>query len=110
MSKWAMDAWLVQLFGVVLAGAAVIVAILFLVQRWGRKDRSGEVGIPGNLPAGPGINISRVAIGGDVAGFALVVWVIAVMLFSAWGWVLAVAIGATLVAVSLFLWHRFHPW
>ena len=26
MSKWAMDAWLVQLFGVVLAGAAVIVA------------------------------------------------------------------------------------
>ena len=110
MSKWAMDAWLVQLFGVVLAGAAVIVAILFLVQRGRRKDRSDEVGIPGNLPAAPGINISRVVIGGDVAGLVLVVWVLAVLLFSAWGWALAVAIGATLVAVSLFLWHRFHPW
>ena len=109
MSKWAMDAWLVQKYGVELAGAAVIVAILFLAQRWRRTDRSDEVGIPGNLPPGPGINISRVAIGGDVAGLALVVWVIAVMLFSAWGCVLAVAIGATLVAVSLFLWHRFHP-
>jgi hypothetical protein len=43
MSKWAMDAWLVQLFGVVLAGAAVIAAILFLVQRWRRKDRSDNV-------------------------------------------------------------------
>ncbi len=110
MSKWAMDAWLFQMFGVVLAGAAVIVAILFLVQRRRRKDRSGEVGMPGNLPPGPGINISRVVIGGDVAGFVLVVWVVAVLVFSAWGWALAVAIGAALVAVSLFLWHRFHPW
>jgi hypothetical protein len=110
MSKWAMDAWLVQLFGVVLAGAAVIVAILFLVERGRRrKDRSDEVGIPGNLPAGPGINISRVAIGGDVAGFALVVWVVAVLVFAAWGWALAVAVGAVLVAIALFLWHRFHP-
>jgi len=25
-------------------------------------------------------------------------------------WGLAVAVGPTLVAVSLFLWHRFHPW
>jgi hypothetical protein len=110
MSKWAMDAWLVQLFGVVLAGAAVIVAVLFLVQRGRRKDRSDEVGIPGNLPAAPGINISRVVVGGDVAGLVLVVWVLAVLLFSAWGWFLAVAIGAALVAVTLFLWHRFHPW
>jgi len=110
MSKWAMDAWLVQMFGVVLAGAAVIVAILFLVQRRRPKDRSGEVGIPGNLPPAPGINISRVVVGGDVAGFVLVVWVVAVLVFSAWGWALAVAIGAVLVAIALFLWHRFHPW
>jgi hypothetical protein len=33
-----------------------------------------------------------------------------VLVFSAWGWALAVAIGAALVAVSLFHWHRFHPW
>jgi len=110
MSKWAMDAWIFQFFVVVLAGAAVIVAILFLAQRGRRKDRSDEVGVPGNLPAGPGINISRVVIGGDVAGLALVVWVVAVLVFSAWGWALAVAVGALLVAVVLFLWHRFHPW
>jgi hypothetical protein len=110
ISQWALDAWPVQLLGVVLAGAAVIVAILLLVERRRRKDRSGEVGVPRNLPPAPGINISRVLVGGDVAGLVLVVWVVAVLVFSVWGWALAVAIGATLVAVSLFLWHRFHPW
>lgn len=110
MSKWAMDAWIVQFFGLVLAGAAVIVVVLFLLGRRRERRRPGAVGVPGNLPAFPGINFSRVVIGGDVAGLAIVVWVLAVLLFSAWGWFLAVAVGALLVALALFLWHRFHPW
>jgi hypothetical protein len=58
-----MDWWIFQFFAVVLAGAAVIVAILVLVQRGRRKGQSDELGVPGNLPAGPGINISRVVVG-----------------------------------------------
>jgi hypothetical protein len=104
------DSWILQYFAVVLAGAGVIVATLFVLQRSRRKGQADDVGIPGNLPAAPGINISRVVIGGDVAGLVLVVWVLAVLLLSAWGWFLAVAVGAALVAVTLFLWHRFHPW
>lgn len=110
MSKWAMDSWIFQFFGLVLVGAGLIVATLILLQRARRKDRAGEVGVPGNLPPAPGINISRVVVGGDVAGLILVIWVLVVMLLSAWGWVLAVAAGAVLVALALLLWHRFHPW
>jgi hypothetical protein len=109
MSDWRWDSWILQYFAVVLVGAGVIVAALFALQRGGRRRRADDVGVPGNLPAFPGINISRVVIGGDVAGLVLVVWVLAVLLFSAWGWFLAVTVGAALVAVALFLWHRFHP-
>jgi hypothetical protein len=109
MSHWAWDAWIVQYFTVVLAGAGIIVAVLFALNRAGRRRGADDVGIPGNLPAAPGINISRIPVGGDVAGLVLVVWVLGVLLVSAWGWFLAVAVGAVLVAVTLFLWHRFHP-
>jgi hypothetical protein len=110
MTDWRWDSWILQFFAVVLCGAGVIAAVLFALQRGGRRRRTDEVGVPGNLPPAPGINISRVVIGGDVAGLVLVVWVLAVLLFSAWGWFLAVTVGAVLVALALFLWHRFRPW
>ena len=109
MPDWTWDSWILQYLAVVLVGAGIIVAVVFALRRAGRRGRADDVGIPGNLPAAPGINISRVVIGGDVAGLVLVLWVVAVLVVSAWGWALAVAVGAMLVALTLFLWHRFHP-
>lgn len=51
------------------------------------------MGIAGDLPAGAGINISRVTLGGDVAGLLVVIGMVLAFMPMLWGWFLAVAIG-----------------
>jgi len=109
MGRWVYDLWLLQWFGVLLIGGGLIGIALFGLSRRQRAQRSGEVGIGGDLPAGPGINISRVALGGDAGGLLVVVGVLLAFAPMLWGWFLGVAVGAVVVAAALFLWHRHHP-
>jgi hypothetical protein len=107
--------WVLQWLGIVLLGGGLLAIGLALSQRTRRNDdcRDGvetDVGIPGNLPAAPGINIARVRVGGDIGGLVAVIGLFLVFLPSLWGPFLAAGIGAGLVAVMFFLWHRYHPW
>ena len=107
--------WVLQWLGIVLLGGGILAIVLALSHRARRNDdcRDGvatEVGLPGNLPAGPGIDIARVRVGGDIGGLVAVIGLFLVFLPTLWGPFLAVGIGAALVAVVLFLWHRYHPW
>lgn len=110
MPDWMWDWWIFQWLGFVLIGAGLIAGVLFLAGRRRRSGAIGETGIPGNLPDGPGINIARVSLGGDLAGLLVVVGIFLAFLPMLWGWFLAVSAGAVLMAVTLFLWHRYHPW
>jgi hypothetical protein len=105
MRDWWIWEWLIF----VVAGAGLIATGLILWRR-GHPDRP-----PGGLEAGalrPGaeINISRLVLGGDIGGLLVVIGIIVAILPMLWGWFLAVAIGAGVCAVALFLWHRYHPW
>jgi hypothetical protein len=104
------EMWIFQWLGLVLLGAGLLAGALFLTDPARRRRASDEIGAPGNMPDPPGINISRVRIGGDAAGLLIVVGIIIAFMPMLWGWFLAVAAGSVVVAVGLFLWHRYHPW
>jgi hypothetical protein len=106
MPAWFFDLWILQWFGLIVLGAALIAAGIVLRDR-GRAGRGGarELDTSG-VGARPEINMSRIAIGGDLGGLLVVVGVLVVFLPVLWGWYVAVAVGACLVAIALFLWHR----
>jgi hypothetical protein len=54
--------------------------------------------------------MANIRVGGDIGGLVVVVGIFLASLPMMWGWFLAVGIGAVLVAVALFVWHRVHPW
>ena len=110
MPDWMWDWWIFQWLGFVLIGAGLVAGALFLSGRTRRASPPGGAGIAGHLPDGPGINIARVSLGGDVAGLLVVIGIFLAFLPMLWGWFLAVAAGAVVVSVGLFLWHRYHPW
>jgi hypothetical protein len=110
MPSWKWDWWIFEWLGFVLIGAGLIAGALFFAGRRRPPGAIGETGISGNLPDGPGINIARVLLGGDLAGLLVVVGIFLAFLPMLWGWFLAVAAGAVLMAAALFLWHRYHPW
>ena len=115
MPEWMRSLWILQWLGFVLMGGGLIALGLFLTQRVRREHdrRDGvppAVGIPGNFPQGPGINIAQVRVGGDIGGLVVVIGIFLACLPVMWGWFLAVGVGAVFVAVALFLWHRYHPW
>jgi len=115
MPEWMWSWWILQWLGLVLMGGGLIAIGLAITQRvrreHGRRDGGQtEVGIPGNLPPGPGINMAQVRVGGDIGGLVVVIGILLAFLPVMWGWFLAVGVGAVFVAVALFLWHRHHPW
>lgn len=109
MYDWRWELWVFQWLGLVVLGAGLLAGALVFADRARRRPASGEVGIPGKMPEAVGINIARVRIGGDVAGLLVVVGTILAFMPVLWGWFVAVAAGAIVVAVGLFLWHRLHP-
>jgi hypothetical protein len=115
MPEWWWSWWILQWLGLVLMGCGLIALGLVVTQRVRREHdrRDGvpaEVGIPGNLPPGPGINIAQVRVGGDIGGLVVVIGIFLTCLPVMWGWFLAVGVGAVFVAIALFVWHRYHPW
>jgi hypothetical protein len=106
MPSWMWSWWLWQWFGLVLLGAGLVVSAIVLLHRvqHGRPPTSplttGDTTIPVQ------INFASVRIGGDLAGLLVVVGVILMFLPTLWGYYVAVAIGAVVVAVALFAWHR----
>jgi hypothetical protein len=106
MPGWLFDLWILQWFGLIVLGGGLIAAGITLRDR-GRARRGGahELDTSG-VGARPEINMSRIAIGGDLGGLLVVVGLIVVFLPVLWGWYAAVAVGACLVALALFAWHR----
>jgi len=107
---WSYDLWLMQLLGLMAAGAGAVAVGIALFNRARRTRISSDVGVPGNLPQGPGINMATIRVGGDIGGLVVVIGLIVAFMPDWWPWFLAVAVGSTLVAGGLFLWHRYHPW
>ncbi|MBE3072094.1 MAG: hypothetical protein IMZ67_03890 [Acidobacteria bacterium] len=109
MRRWMWSWWLWQWFGLVLVGAGLVVGGLAL---WGRLQRGRVATSPlvtGDTEVKAEINFTRIRIGGDLAGLLVVVGVIVVFLPMLWGYYLAVAVGAGVIAMALFLWHRYRP-
>lgn len=115
MPDWMWSWWILQWLGFVLMGGGLIAVGLSIAQRFRRArvrqaGAAAGTGIPGNLPAGPGINIAVVRIGGDIGGLVAVIGLFLALAPKLWGVFLLVGIGGVLVAIGLFLWHRHHPW
>jgi hypothetical protein len=110
MSDWIANAWIWQWLGFGLIGGGLIASGLAIAERRRQRSARTDVGIPGNLPGGPLINMANIRVGGDIGGLVVVVGIFLASLPIMWGWFLAVGIGAVLVAVALFVWHRVHPW
>jgi len=110
MTDWMLNAWIWQWLGFVLIGGGLIACGLAFAHRARQNRAPDELGIPGNLPGGPQINMSSIRVGGDIGGLVVVVGIVLAFMPMLWGWFLAVGIGAVIVAFALFIWHRVHPW
>ncbi|MCX6538973.1 MAG: hypothetical protein NT151_08575 [Acidobacteria bacterium] len=110
MTDWIWNAWLWQWLGFVLIGGGLIAGGLAIADHRRQGRVRTELGIPSHLPANPQINMAKIPVGGDIGGLVVVVGIFLACLPVMWGWFLAVGVGAVLVAVSLFIWHRVHPW
>lgn len=102
--------WLWQWFGLMLIGAGLVVGGLVLWRRFQGERAATSPLVTGDTTVRAQINFASIRIGGDLAGLLLVIGVIATFLPMLWGYYLVVAAGAGVVAVALFLWHRYHPW
>jgi hypothetical protein len=105
---WNWEMW--QLLGLMLIGGGLVAIVLTLAERRRQAGARTDIGIPGNMPGGPQINMSRIQVGGDIGGLVVVVGLFLAFMPMMWGWFLAVGVGAVLVAFALFIWHRVHPW
>jgi hypothetical protein len=105
---WNWEMW--QLLGLMLIGGGLVAIVLTIAERRRQGHVRTDLGVPGNLPVGPQINMARIPIGGDIGGLVVVIGLFLAFMPMMWGWFLAVGVGAVFVAVALFIWHRVHPW
>lgn len=110
MTDWTWNGWLWQWLGFVLIGGGLIALGLGFAHQRRQGHVAADLGIGGNLPVHPGINMAKIPVGADIGGLVVVVGIVLACLPVMWGWFLAVGVGAVLVAVALFIWHRVHPW
>jgi hypothetical protein len=110
MTDWIWNAWLWQWLGFVMIGGGLVASGLAMAERRRQRSVRTDLGIPGNLPGGPQINMSSIRVGGDIGGLVVAVGIVLACMPMLWGWFLAVGIGAVIVAFALFIWHRVHPW
>jgi hypothetical protein len=101
--------WLWQWFGFVLIGAGLVVSAIVLLNRLqhGRVPTSPLV--TGDTTVKAQINFASIRIGGDLGGLLVVIGVILALVPVLWGFYVVAAVGAVVVAVVLFAWHRYHP-
>lgn len=109
MPSWTFDLWILQWLGLIAAGAGALAVGIALAERVRLSRRSAGVGVAGNLPATPGINMARINVGGDIGGLVLVIGLICAFMPDWWPWFLAVAVGSVIIAVGLFWYHRHRP-
>ena len=109
MPGWMWSWWLWQWFGLVLIGAGLVVSAIVLLHRLqhGRVPTSPLV--TGDTTVRAQINFASIRIGGDLGGLLVVVGVILALVPVLWGFYVVAAVGAVVVAVVLFAWHRYHP-
>ena len=109
MQSWMWSWWLWQWFGFVLIGAGLVVSAIVLLNRLqhGRVPTSPLV--TGDTTVRAQINFASIRIGGDLAGLLVVIGVILALVPVLWGFYVVAAVGAVVVAVVLFAWHRYHP-
>jgi len=107
---WTYDLWFLQILGLMAAGGGAIALGISLFNRARHMRGSADVGVPGNLPPTPGINMATIRVGGDIGGLAVVIGLIVAFMPDWWPWFVAVAAGSIVMACGLFLWHRYHPW
>lgn len=107
MRSWMWSWWLWQWFGLVLAGAGLVVCLLVLFRRFQQGQVATSPLVTGDTRVKAEINFAKIRIGGDLGGLLVVLGVIVALLPLLWGFYLAVAIGGGVIAIALFLWHRY---
>ena len=109
MQSWKWSWWLWQWFGFVLIGAGLVVSAIVLLHRLqhGRVPTSPLV--TGDTTVKAQINFASIRIGGDLGGLLVMIGVILALIPVLWGFYVVAAVGAVVVAVVLFAWHRYHP-
>ena len=109
MQSWMWSWWLWQWFGFVLIGAGLVVSAIVLLNRLqhGRVPTSPLV--TGDTTVKAQINFASIRIGGDLGGLLVMIGVILALIPVLWGFYVVAAVGAVVVAVILFAWHRYHP-
>jgi hypothetical protein len=109
MQSWMWSWWLWQWFGFVLIGAGLVVArsCCSTASQHGRVPTSPLV--MGDTTVKAQINFASIRIGGDLGGLLVVIGVILALIPVLWGFYVVAAVGAVVVAVVLFAWHRYHP-
>jgi hypothetical protein len=107
MPYWWWSSWLWEFLGLVLIGAGFVVAAIVLTNRSQRGRAPTSPLVTGDTTLPVQINFSSIRIGGDLAGLLVVIGVIVALLPLLWGFYALVAIGAVVVAVALFAWHRY---
>ena len=81
---WNWEMW--QLLGLMLTGGGLVALGLIIADHRRQGRVRTDLGIPGNLPGGPGINMARIPVGGDIAGLVVVVGVVLAFMPMMWGW------------------------
>ena len=107
MPSWKWSWWLLEWLGFVLIGAGLVVGVIVLIDRFQRGRTPTSPLVTGNTTVPVQINFASIRIGGDLGGLLVVVGAILVLAPMLWGFYLAAAIGAGIIATALFAWHRY---
>ena len=107
MPSWKWSWWLWEFLGLMLIGAGLVVGAIVLLSRRQQGHVPTSPLVTGDTTVPAQINFASIRIGGDLGGLLVVVGVILALLPLLWGFYAVVAIGAVLVAVALFAWHRY---
>jgi len=107
MPSWKWSWWLWEWLGFVLIGAGLVVGVIVVINRLQRGRTPTSPLVTGNTTVPAQINFASIRIGGDLGGLLVVVGTILALLPMLWGFYLAAAIGAGIIATVLFAWHRY---